>query len=221
MQTDLFLVGNSHNVALKKFAEKNSIEYQGGTLGPDPITNESFFDVEGELFKLRPTPRLLKPEKYENLLTFEGTILSTIGFNSIQFVRKFSTFLNENELHFEEVSRAMFERVIKDYRCGALEFYQTMRKFGRDVYFTCSSQDGFNNGQSILRQYEDFMIQEIEVLGGVFIDTRDELLTEDGHVNKIYQHEDKMHGNEKWAELVFDRLSKSRNAKKASINMPL
>ncbi len=118
-----------------------NLDFAGGSIMAGHHMNEGFFKIADGRFEMlselgapRLTKRLVDAGLGDNLLGLDMPILSTIGFNTHNFVWRFL----KEDLAFagsrgeKVISRACFEALVEDARCGALEFYRALKQAGKN-----------------------------------------------------------------------------------------
>lgn len=213
MTKAVFLCGDSHASILALYAKKAGIDFLGGPIGNGIVLEQDFFVIEPDS-RLILTHADLKSRQalFEQLPTYDGPILSTVGFNSHRAANALWTYLQDNNSDIEEISRAVLTATVKSMRTGSLKFYEQLCKCSNNVYFTTSPQLCLIPEQlPVLQAFESVMVQEITQLGGKLIDVRPDITDAGVIKDEFIRKEGKrfVHGNDKWAQLIFDRLAQA------------
>ncbi|SDE37868.1 hypothetical protein [Ruegeria marina] len=206
MSADLFLIGDSHIIALCEAADARGWSWQGGPLGTGMQLEQCFWRQQGTEFVYTGTGENLIGHRFKDLLTFDGPIISTLGFNSHRFAIDFASYAKSRQLAPlpSVLSDQAFADTVRDSRRNALAFYRLLSDHSREVYFTCSPQRVASSLLPVLRAFEDVLIDEVAATGARFIDFRH--LALDDHVLRpeFCNAKDQMHGNAKLGGLILD-----------------
>lgn len=209
MPNKFFLCGDSHSSILALWARRVGIAFDGAPIGNGLTLEQPFFRVEDG--KLILTGKDLAPRQrfFTDLLSYDGPILSTVGFNSHRFAQIFSQFLIEQKADLAEISDAVFETCVLESRRGSLQFYETLVAHGRQIYFTSSPQLCRHVEQTpVLQRFEKVYIAALIARGARFVDVRPQIMV-DGHVeDRFISKTGKLwiHGSDDWTKLVYDEF---------------
>jgi hypothetical protein len=239
MQPEFLIIGDSHSSALRQAANQLGISCAGGFLVPGRFMNDYFFRVRDGRFELLDTSsqwgsfassklerHLLEAGGADNFFDLKMPILSTIGFNTHNFVRFFNrenlTIEAENSGQF--LSEATFGAAVKGARRGGLEFYRTLTAMGKTVYAVPSPHrfpnEAFGN---IFRNFERVMLKELSDMGVGIVDVRAETTDKASLLLPKYVTErpgDAQHGNAAYGAVVLQKflaMLPSRSEKVESI----
>jgi len=212
MAADLFLIGDSHIIAIADAAEDRGLTWKGGPLASGRALEQYFWKIDGKKFIYSMEGAGPIRERFCDLLVFDGPILTTLGFNSHRFVEDFDKYAQAQKLSPSPsiLSEAAFVDTVCDARHVALEFYRMLSDHGCDVYFTASPQRCTMQNHTLLRAFEDLLIAKIEATGAKFIETRDAVLDEQRVRSEYAKADDPVHGSLALGALILDRMAKLR-----------
>ncbi len=168
---------------------------------------QRFFRIKNDCLILTPEIMRDRTPIFAGIIDHDGPILSTVGFNSHRFATFFYRHLKSEGIALHMISDAVFHAAVVGARSGALEFYRILAERGRSVYFASSPQIPSPTEPAslpTLKRFEKVLIPEIEATGARHIETRDAIEGPKGILAK-YAGEG-VHGNLRWAGLIFERL---------------
>lgn len=213
---ELFLIGDSHAVAIGRAASERGIRVLGGPLGTGKQLEANFFDIVDGQFTINESISAQNQnvtsqlDDFRFILDFDGPILSTIGFNTYRFTQDLHRYLTKNGHQFWEdaMSSQTFEQTVHDARSSAQNFYRSLAAHGKHVFFTHSPQIVPLAQHQTFLACEKILVPIIQETGATFVDIRAQL----GPIDKIKeQYADTrlpMHANTAYGHLVLDRLEK-------------
>lgn len=209
MAADLFLIGDSHIIAIAEAAENRGLNWLGGPLSAGRMLERCFWEIDGKKFVYTMEGAGPIRDRFSDLLVFDGPILTTLGFNSHRFVADFAKYASDQNLRPSPdiLSEAAFIDTVCDSRRVALDFYRLLADHGRDVYFTASPQRSNPPNHALLRAFEDVLIPKVEATGAKFIETRDVILDGPRLRPEYAKDNDTVHGNRALGALVLERLA--------------
>ncbi len=212
MKPRFFIIGDSHAGTLMRAARALCLDFAGGSIMAGLNMNGDFFRVDNgrfemlsELGALRLAKRLAEGGLGENLLDLDIPILSTIGFNAHNFVARFLkedlTVAGSPGEKF--ISRACFEALVEDTRCGPIEFYRTLKRAGKTVYAVPAPQRFGKDEKIVFKAFDAIMMQRISAIGVGIVDVRAETTGSDGLLPQFASTYDHVHANNAFGEIVF------------------
>lgn len=212
MCADLFLIGDSNIIALCQAAEARGWSWQGGPLGTGKQLEQCFWQQLGTDFVFTGPGAERINNRFRGLLTFDGPIISTLGFNSHRFAHDFAAYTASRQLDPlpNALSDRAFTDTVRDARRDALDFYSLLAAHSREVYFTCSPQRVENTLMPVLRAFEDVLIDEIAKTGARFIDFRHRALDKNTLHPDFCAEKDQIHGNAKLGALILDLFAETQ-----------
>lgn len=206
MTDRLFLIGDSHTVAIGQAARRSGLAVTGGPLGAGARLEEPFYRVEGGDFVITlPGTGPLRP-LFRPLLTSPLPVLSTLGFNSHRLAGEIHAYCSAagNQDWRQAMSGQVFEQAVLEARRTALAFYRLLADHGREVYFTCSPQRAAPHLRDILAASETVLIREVCETGAAFLDHRPQTMDGSCLAARYSNEADTMHGSIEWGQAVLD-----------------
>jgi len=225
-KSEFFIIGDSHSGVLAEYAKRKGLRFRGGMVGNGAHFSTSFFSVkENRLLLTEPkvagrrqanhtfVPKEFDITPYEELLLFDGPILTTIGFHSHKAGATISRALENSGMTIEQLSTSEINLLIENCYHHCVEFYKLLQRYNKTVYFTCISPA---LRVPLFRESQTYMIKTASSLGANFIDVishtyNGDLSNPEYHRVKVKPDGSKkldMHGNDKWCELVFSEFNK-------------
>ncbi|MDU8912168.1 hypothetical protein [Aestuariicoccus sp. MJ-SS9] len=216
---ELFLIGDSNVIAIAQAADDRGLPWWGGPLAAGRMLEEPFWCIEGRRFVYTAEGAGPIRARFEDLLVFDGPVLTTLGFNSHRFTEDFARYARAQDLPAtpEALSRAAFADTVRDARRVALEFYRMLGEHGREVWFTCSPQRTALGLYPLLHAFEEVLIPEVAATGARFIDTRDAVMDGASPRPEYANPHDAMHASPALGALVLDRLAARRAGRTAPV----
>ncbi|UWQ35190.1 hypothetical protein K3555_21255 (plasmid) [Leisingera sp. M527] len=218
MTEELFLIGDSHTVAIGQAARRAGLRVIGGPLGAGARLESPFYRVEGGSFELTlPDTGPLRP-LFRPLLASRSPVLSTLGFNSHRLAGEIQAYCSTTGVQDwgQAMSRQVFEHMVLEARRTALAFYRMLADHGREVYFTCSPQRVAPHLRDILVAGETILIREICKTGAVFLDHRPQTMDGPCLAAQYANEADTMHGSIEWGQTIVDLFLAQRACAAAS-----
>jgi hypothetical protein len=213
-QKEFFLIGDSHSGTIGYAARKLGMDFRGGPVASGRQLESVFFRIQDNRFLITLDGRAStkRVERFENLLAFEGPILSTVGFNTHTFVGPAVEYSKKTGVSLGDMSSGAFAQWVRDERDGALQFYSTMANHSRKVFFTVSPQRFADSEEKeIGRRFESVLITAIAGMGAKFIDVREETCDAEGILLPELASRGKRdtnHASIEWGRLVLAKFSK-------------
>jgi hypothetical protein len=221
MNPRCFIFGDSHAGTLSRAAQVLALDFAGGSVMAGLHMNDIFFKVEdgrfemlSELGRERLAKRLADSRLGSNLLDIDMPIVSTVGFNAQSFASQFQqeglAVAGSSGERF--ISRACFEAVVEDARCGALEFYRALKQAGKTVYAVLPPQRFSEDKRNVFKAFEAVMIHQMSAMGVGIVDVRAETTGSDGVcLPQFASTSDRVHANDAFGEVVFGKLFEMLN----------
>lgn len=216
MKPRFFIIGDSHAGTLMRAARALGLDFAGGSIMAGQYMNETFFRIDNGRFALlseigapRLAKRLAEAGLSDNLLDLDMPVLSTVGFNAgvfaAQFLKEDLAIAGSPGEKF--ISRACFEALIEDARCGALEFYRTLKRAGKSVYAVPAPQRFGKDEKTVSQAFDAIMIRRVSEMGVGIVDVRAETTGREGVLlPKFASSGDRVHANDAFGEVVFARF---------------
>jgi hypothetical protein len=216
MKPRFFIIGDSHAGTLTRAARALDLDFAGGSIMAGHYMNKGFFKIANGRFEIlselgapRLAKRLAEGGLGDNLLDLDMPILSTVGFNAGSFAAQFvkEGLAIAGGLGEKFISRACFEALVEDSRCGALEFYRALMRAGKTVYAVPAPQRLDKDGKIVFKSFEAIMIRHVSAMGVGIVDVRAETTGSDGVLLPQYaSSRDRVHANDAFGEVVFGRF---------------
>jgi hypothetical protein len=208
MTAEIFLIGDSHIIAIANAAQEQGRQFYGGPIGEGRLLEKPFYTLSNRQFQLSTTRAEPIKHKFLALLDFDGPILCTAGFNSHRFARQFGQYCKNMECpaKISAVSQEVFTACVLDARKEVLGFYRMLQDHHKQVFFTCSPQRVAAPLYPLLTAFETVLIKEVSRTGAVFVDVRDQVADDQGLKAEYARSQDTMHGNIQLGHVILDRF---------------
>lgn len=219
MTDDVFMIGDSHTIALTLGAEAMGVRWRGGPLAKGSALEQMFWHESGGRFALNLDLDQATRARFDGLLQYEGPILSTVGFNTNRLVKQLAAYAKSQgyDIATSMLSSAALEATVLDARKTAVDFHTLLASYDREVYFVCSPQRTIPGGYELLQAIESPLIHAIAKTGATFIDVRPTTTDESGALKTEYcRPNDRAHANMEYGRCVLTELSRLRQQKAAS-----
>ena len=206
----LFLIGDSNMVSIGRAAKQLGIAVRGGPIGIGVDFEKPFYATNGKELSLLGKKREQFQDEFRDILTFDGPVLSTLGFNAHRFAIRIHKHCADNSAATwsDLISRQVFEQSVQDSREHVLSFYRLLAEHDRRVFFVHSPQRAPAPCLPILRDFEQTLIPLIEATGARLVDVRRQITDENGPLETFAEKNDPVHGNVRFGEVVLTKLGK-------------
>lgn len=227
MSPRFFIIGDSHSTILRKAADRRGVACAGGFLAPGRFMNDHFFQIVEGRFELagsdaalllganrRLAQYLAEAGNLKSLLDLDIPILSTVGFNSMNFLAmlELENFVVDPETSGWFISQACFEATIRGARRGALEFYRALRAHGKAVHAVpAPPRYPDKMAADISQRFDRFMQSELAEMGVGFVNVRAVTTNANGellHKFESEKREDRQHANVAYGVVVIEKFMK-------------
>jgi len=216
MKPRFFIIGDSHAGTLMRAARALRLDFAGGSIMAGHYMNPDFFRIENGRFEIlsdvgapRLAKRLADGGLGDNLLDLDMPIISTIGFNAGSFASQFvlEGLAIAGTLGEKFISRACFESLVEDSRCGALEFYRALKQAGKTVYAVPGPQRFTKDRKIVFNAFDAIMTRRVSEMGVGIVDVRAETTDSDGVLlPQFASTSDLVHANDAFGAVVFEKF---------------
>lgn len=214
MTSKLFLVGDSHAAVLGRAARRAGYQVSGGPLAGGRCFEDPFFTIEGDRLVISARFNAAHIARFDDLLCFDGPILSTLGFNA----HRFGALMGEHMRQVgcqdwrELLSERAFAASVLDLQAHVLALYRALVERNRQVWAVHSPQRPYGTTMDLHRAAEEVMIDAVASIGVGLIDVRHEVMS-DGHLRAEYAApDDPVHGSDAFGDLVIARFGQALGA---------
>ncbi|MFT5824280.1 MAG: hypothetical protein ACI8ZM_005546 [Crocinitomix sp.] len=208
-------IGDSHALRLMEGAVDIDIPFLGGAACAGYLFSTDFFFIKENNFYFKDHVKPRNPKvckELMHLLSHEGPIISTVGFNVHTFVKDNFTNVTLDSKSCPEkqfVSQAFFESLVLEKRKCAIEFYTMLHKHQKKFYFLSSPRVSFFESSEVYLRFEEHLSNILTELGGVRIDLEAlNLFNKDGTLLEKYRksNNDEIHGNELFGSTILSSI---------------
>ena len=208
-------IGDSHALRLMEGAAEINVPFLGGAACAGYLYATDFYFIKDDKFYFKDHVKPRNPKvckELTNILTHEGPIISTVGFNTHTFVKdKFVGATIDPKLSSEKqyISPAFFEELVLDKRKFAIKFYTMLSKFNKKFYFLSSPRADFFDNRDIYLGFEEKLSTILTDLGGQKINLEKlEMFGSDGRLLDMYRKadDDAIHGNKLFGSKVLSSV---------------
>lgn len=219
-KADLFVLGDSHAIAIVQAALDKGIAAVGGPLDIGRNLNREFFDISGTDFVFRdPAAQsrytgFLKSLGAESLRDVEVPVVSTLGSNFHYLSRPEAwpdiTLGEDRDKQF--ITRLAFEETIKHLVEGDITACRHLSAMGKTVFWPLPPRRTPLASHEIYLAIEELVPKLMKSCGAIIIDVRDVTLDAEGNYRPDFvpSAADKVHGNTLFGSTVVDRLRSFR-----------
>lgn len=216
MATEFTLTGDSNCGAVGRAARAASIPFKGGPVANGRRADERFFEIDDAgtaMFHedLGGHGRFT----CEDLLDPSRPMLSTLGFNTQRIGMALNPYLRTQGIAFENLSDAVLDQGLEDYKAGPLAFYREAVRRGIEVFVTYSPQRFPETYFETAIKIEALLAAKLQGIGVTMVDVRAETTDDKGRLLPELATEregDQTHANDVWGKAVLDRFLEMRAA---------
>jgi hypothetical protein len=218
----MFLLGDSHAMAIRNAAKAQGMRLFGGMLDVGRNLNLTFYSrTEGDFVFLKDEVETL----YRNYLREAGVsrisdlempVLCLFGMN-IHYLSRQQVWLGfdiETKGDGQFLSHAVVRETIRNMIPGALQFYRDLATMGLKVYSALPPRRtptaDTKSLPPIFRGLEDVLLKEIGQLGVDVLNHRRWSLDREGRLKSEYAHpdpQDDVHGSELFGKRLLEQLA--------------
>ena len=211
MATEFILIGDSNSGAVGQAARRAQHPFIGGPVANGRRADDLFFDVE-EDGKTAFHDDVGQNTRFscEDLLDASKPILSTLGFNTQRIGRELHAYLREQGITIDNLSDAVLDQGLEDYKAGPLAYYREAIRRGARVYATYSPQRFPDSYFETAMRLESLFAAKLSALGVTMIAVRAEPTDAQGRLLPELATDregDQTHANADWGMHVLDRFA--------------
>ncbi len=199
---EFFLIGDSHAVAIGEAAAQANRPFRGGPLGAGRTLEEPFFDIDGD--RLILTHPVCEPvaDRFADLLTYQGPVLSTMGYNGLRLVEQFADWRAKTGL---QASAAAFDQSVLDTRAAIVALTRAMTDRGIAVFAAPSPPRMPPEHKPGVDRYERVFGDALRAAGATVLDIRSATCDGAGFLRPEFARDgDPTHGNAAFGAAVLD-----------------
>ena len=216
MPTDFFVIGDSNSAVISRAAQAQGYSFAGGPISPGKLFDGAFYGVEGDRFVLTSSEGAHAPDIYSDLLSYEGPILSTVGFNTQFIGSTVNREMRQIGLEAMNLSDAVIDALVKSWKAPALSFYRLLLERERK-FWVCHSPQRFPETYfDLAMRLEKSFEAQLTAMGVEIVDIRAQTTGPDGKLREeLYSTipNDQTHGNIDWAHIMFDAFARKSGLK--------
>lgn len=218
----MFLLGDSHALAIRSAAKSHGIKLFGGMLDGGRNLNKIFYiKRERDLsFLSEDVDKLYRCYLFEagasSIFDLRIPILCLFGMN-IHYLSRQDVWLGfdiETSGNGQFLSRSVVSETIQNMIPGALQFYRDLAAAGLKIYSALPPRRtptaDTKSLPHIFRGLEDVLLEEIRQLGVHVLDHRSWSLDREGQLRSEYTHpdpQDDVHGSEFFGKRLLEQLA--------------